>query len=140
MIDFVDDEENGGFGFAELLSKSQIDGGEAFVGIDNEKDDVASGDGDIHLKGDLFGKAIIEGRADAAGIDDIAGDGSGFARRRDPVTGDARLIVDDGDFSPCEAIEDGRFPDVRAANDGDGRHGREYEPFAHDNQERNFLW
>jgi hypothetical protein len=34
--------------------------------------------------------------------------------------------VDDGDFPPGEAIEDGGFPDVRAANDGDGRHEVEY--------------
>ena len=126
VIDFVDDEQDGGLGFAEFLAEGEVDGGEALVGIDDEEDDVGGGDGDIDLEGDLLGKAIIEGGADAAGIDDVAGDGGGFAGCGDAIAGDTRLVVDDGDFPPGEAIEDGGFPDVRAANDGDGRHEVEY--------------
>jgi hypothetical protein len=40
--------------------------------------------------------------------------------RREPIAGDAGLIVNDRDVTTDEPIKERGFPDVRTSNDGDG--------------------
>ncbi len=123
VIDFVDDEQDGWLGFAELLRERLVDGSEALLGINDKEDEIGRLHGDVRLDGDLLAKTIIEGRADTAGIDEGAGVAGEGAGRGDAVPGDAGLIVDDGDFPSCEAVEKCGFPDIGASYDGDGGHG-----------------
>jgi len=73
---------------------------------------------------DGFGEAVFQGAADAAGIDEGAGDGRGHAGRGDAVARHPRLVVDDRDLPLGEAVEERGLPDIRAADDGNGRHAR----------------
>jgi hypothetical protein len=47
------------------------------------------------------------------------------AGRGDPVPCDAGLVMHDRDLATGEAVEEGGFPDIRAAYDGDGGHDLE---------------
>jgi hypothetical protein len=77
---------------------------------------AACDDGIVHF--------LATQQTDAARINEGKGAPAPFGFRADAVAGDAGLIVDDGDSTSNEAIEEGGFPDVRASNDGDeGRHG-----------------
>ena len=79
--------------------------------------------GDVRLQRDLLGEAVIERGTDAAGIDDLAGELRQLRRGGQAVTGDARLIVDDGDFPTDEAVEQSGFPHIRATYDCNSGHG-----------------
>lgn len=125
VIDFVEDEEDGWGGLAELLSEGLIDGGKALLRVDKEKDEVCRFHGDVCLNGNLCGEAIVKRGADAAGIDEGAGVASESARRGDTITRDTWLVMDDGDLAAGKAVEEGGFPDIRAAYDGDGGHSSE---------------
>lgn len=92
------------------------------MGVDDEKDQVRRLHRDIRLDRDLIGETVIERSADAAGVDDGAGGGGRGAGGGNAVPRDARLVVDDGDFPPGEAVEKRGFPDVGASDDGDSRH------------------
>ena len=62
-------------------------------------------------------------RNDAAGIDDLKGRAPELANRRHTVAGDTRHIVNDRDFTPGQAIEDGGFADVWSSDDGESASG-----------------
>lgn len=126
VIDFVHHQHHLRFRLAEFLAERGIDGGDAIVGIDDKQNDIRRGNGDIDLKRDLFGEAIIERGADAAGIDNFAGKFRDLRWRGEAVTSDARLVVDNGDFPSDKTIEQSRFPHIRATNDSNSRHGGEY--------------
>ena len=123
VIDLVEDEPDGRLGLAELLAEGLVDRAEAFLAIDDEEDQVGRFHGDVRLDLDLGAESVVEGCADATCVDDRAGVVRQRAGRGNAVAGDARLVVDDGDASSGEAVEDGGFPDVRASDDGDSRHG-----------------
>ena len=123
VIDLVDDEQDGRFGFAEFLRKGLVDGGETFVGIDEEQDEIGRLHGDVGLHGDLFAESIVKRCTDTAGIDEGAGMGGQGAGRGNPIARDAGLVVDDGDFPACEAVKEGGFPDIGATDDGNSWHG-----------------
>lgn len=122
VIDLIEDEKDGWFGFAEFLGECLVDGGESFLGIDDEKDEIGRLHRDVGLHSDLFTKAIIERCADTAGIDEGTGMGGEGAGRGNAIAGHAWLIVDDGDFSTCEAVKEGGFPDIGATDDGNSWH------------------
>ena len=73
-----------------------------------------------------YRQAIIESGTDATGIDDFAGKFRDLRRRGEAVTGNARLVVDNGDFPSDKTIKQSRFPHIRATNDSNSRHGGEY--------------
>ena len=122
VVHLVDDEQDRRLGLAELLRQRLVDGRQTVLGIDDEKDQVRGLHRDVRLDGDLLVEAVVKRRADAAGVDQSAGMCGQRAGRGDAVPGDARLVVDDGDFPAGKAVEEGGLPDVRAADDGDGGH------------------
>ena len=92
------------------------------MGIDDEEDQIGGLHRDVRLDGDLLAEAVIDGGADAAGVDQRASVDRGRGWRGDAVAGDARLIVDDRDFPPGKAVEEGGLSDVRTSDDGNGGH------------------
>ena len=94
--------------------------------IDDEKNQIRGGNGDVHLEGDLFGKAVIERSADAAGIDDFAGKFRHLRRRRKTITGDPRLVVYNRNFPSYNTVKQRGFPHVRATNNSNSGHGANY--------------
>lgn len=129
VIDLVEDEKDWWFGFAEFLRERLVDGGEAFLGIDNEKDEIGRLHCDVGLHSDLFAKAIVKRCADAACIDERAGMGGEVTGRGNAIAGDAGLIVDDGDFPTRKAVKERGFPDIGATDDGDSRHKFQFSNF-----------
>jgi hypothetical protein len=123
VVHFVDDEQDGRLGFAEFLREGLVDGGEACVGIDDEKDEIGGLHGDVGLDADLLVEAILDATADTAGVDEGAGDLRGLGWRRDSITGDARLIVDNSDLPPGKAVKESGLSDIGTSDDGNGRHG-----------------
>jgi len=123
VIDLIHHQQHGSLRLAEFLAESGIDRGDAIVGIDDKQNQIGSGNGDIGLKSDLLGKAVIERRANAAGIDDFTGKLGHLRGCGEAVTGNACLIVNDGDFSTNETIEQSRLSHIRATNDSNSGHG-----------------
>ncbi len=107
------------------MGERLIDGGESVVGIHHEQDQIGRFHGDVRLDGDLGVETVVDIAADAAGIDERAGMGGGLGGCGDAVAGDARLVVDDGDFAPGEAVEERGLADIGASDDGNGGHGAE---------------
>ena len=123
VVDLVENEHDRWSGLAEFLGDRLVDRSESVVGVDHEQDEVGCLHRDVCLDGDLRVEAILDVAADATGIDDRARVGGCFGGGADAVAGHAGLVVHDGDFATCEAVEERGFPDIRAADDGDSGHG-----------------
>ena len=80
--------------------------------------------GDVRLDGDLLVESIFNSSADASGVDKSAGDLGGLGRRGDAVTGNARLVVDNGDLPPSEAVKEGGLAHIGTSDDGNSGHGK----------------
>ncbi len=122
IVDLVEDEQHWGFGFAELLGKRLVDRREAVVGINDKKDQIRRFHRDVRFDRHLIAETVVDIRTDTTGIDQRARSDGGFRRSRDAVAGDAGLVMDDRNLSPGEAIEERGFSDVRASDNGNGRH------------------
>ena len=120
VIDFVNDENDRLARAPQETREFLIHGHEALLPVHEEKQHVARGDGDLRLSADLIRERGVHIRADAARVEDGKRRAPKLASRGDAVARDARLVVDDRDFSPGQTIEERGLPDIRTAYDGDG--------------------
>jgi hypothetical protein len=127
-IDLVGGDDDRFSALPQAAGDFAVEGHDAFASIDDEEDGVSGLDGEA----DLFQGGLDDGIADflapeqtdTACIHEGKGAPAPLGFRADAVAGDAGLIVNDGDATPDEAIEECRFSHVRASNDGyEGRHG-----------------
>ena len=118
-VHLVRKEDHIPFFLSKESGEFAIDRVDSFPGIDNEQDKVRSMDRDIGLGPNLVGKTIIEEGADSSGVREFIGH-LGFGDLScNPVAGDSWLVVNDGNPSTREAVEDRRFTHVRTSDDGD---------------------
>ena len=122
-VHFVDGHDDGLAAFAQALGDFLVEGDDAFLDIDDEDDGAGGFDGDFDLfKGGLdddVGGLFTAQEADAAGVHEGVGAAVPFGLDADAVAGDAGLVVNDGDALADDAVEEGGFADIRAADDGD---------------------
>lgn len=119
VVGFIDAEDDWFALAAELFGDALVDGVHAGEGVDDEDDEVGGGDGDVCFGADDGAEVVVEGGSDAAGVHDGDGEGSVFETGGEAVAGDAGSVVDDGDAAAGEAVEEGGFADIGAADDGD---------------------
>jgi hypothetical protein len=122
-VDFVDGDEDRFATSAEPDGSFAVEGDNAFLDVDNEQDDIGGFDGEFDLRqrrlsDDVIGLLAAE-QADAAGVYEGEGLSAPFGFGAHAVAGDAGLVVDNGNAAPDNAVEQGGFTDVRAADDGD---------------------
>jgi hypothetical protein len=76
------------------------------VRIYNEQNQIRSLHGDVRLNSDLLFKSIVDVAANTASVDESARDLRGLGWRSDAISGDAGLVVDNGDLPPGKAIKE----------------------------------
>ncbi len=118
VVGLVENEADLLGGLAELLGDDLIDRGEAFAGIDEEKDEIGGVHRDLRLGAHRLGEVLIGHRANATRVDQVAGNGGEGAGGGDPVAGHPRLVVHDRDGASGQTVEEGRLADVGAAHQG----------------------
>lgn len=118
-VDLVDEEDHGRAALAEDGSELLIHRGQSVLGVGHEEDQRGRFDGDVRLEPDLGGESVLKAGTDAAGIDDFEGARAAGAKGGDPVPGHTGFIVDDGDATADEAVENGGLADVGTPDDGD---------------------
>lgn len=119
VVGFIDAEDDGFALAAEFFGDALVDGVHAGEGVDDEDDEVGGGDGDVCFGADDGAEVVVKSGSDAAGVHDGDGEGSVFETGGEAVAGDAGAVVDDGDAAAGEAVEEGGFTDIGAADDGD---------------------
>ena len=91
--------------------------------VDDEHDDGGVAEGGLRLHADAgvdpVADALVVDVHDAAGVDEREALIPPEHLAHEPVAGDAGLRVHDGDALARDAVEHGRFADVRPAHDGD---------------------
>ena len=118
VVHFVHDQEDG-FGLAaEHVGDVLVHGGEPLAGVDEEEDGVGLVDGEGDLPAYFLFELVVAAHDVSAGVDD----GEVFAVPVGvavlAVARDAGDGVDDGVACLCEAVEEGGFADIGAADDG----------------------
>ena len=117
VVDFIHRNDDRLPGFAQLPGQHFIHRREPILRIHDEQQHIARRDGDVRLRLHLFLKRSVRIRTDAACIEDGKRRSPQPTFRTDTVASDPRLIVDNGDFAPSEAIEKSGLPDVWASYD-----------------------
>ena len=118
-IGLVDDQQDGFVETPEVLGHLFVGGGQTFLAVDHQQQQVAFFDGEENLGRKTEG--IVAGH-EAAGIDDLDGKTFGeLAATDQAIAGDAGQVVDDGLAAADEAVEEGGFADVGSADDGQSR-------------------
>ena len=122
LVDLVDDQDEGAPARAEHVGQFAVEGREASAAVDDEEQEI--GAGDRGLSGDMggFRKVGIGSVPDAARVDDLEGNGARLADPGKAIAGHARLIVDDRHAAAHQAVEEGGFAHVGAADNGDASH------------------
>ena len=120
MVGFVKKEDDGNVRFTEVVRDALVDRGKVIPAVQHEEDEVRRFYGNVRLRLHLFRKAVAQARADTARVHDFTGAVRNPAGGGEPVAGDAGFIMHDGDAPACHSIEDGGFPDIGPAYDGDG--------------------
>lgn len=122
VVDLVGDEDHRNLGAAQLLHRRLVSGGRADDGVDHEQNRVRGLHGQLGLPGDRLLQALGIGLPTTGVLHQETA--TRPARLiRDAVAGHARNILDDGLAAAEDPVHQGRFADVRAADDRDGRHG-----------------
>ncbi len=102
------------------------------AGVDHEYDRVRLLDRAKRLAGDRFrhGVRLV---GESAGVDRHVGAGFGLREPVIAIPGDAGLVGDEGVPGARQAVEEGRFADVRPSDDGDDRQqGKTFAGLVHD--------
>jgi len=131
-IHFVDRDKNG------FAAATKSDGGftvewdNAFLNVDDEDNDVGGFDGEFDLFQSGTGNDVVRfltpKEADAASIDKGKSATVPFRLRGDPIAGYTRAVVNDGNATADNPIEECGFSDVRATDDSDeSRHATNME-------------
>ena len=98
-----------------------IDCGQAVAAIDDEDDDVGFFDGSACLFVNAAVNLFLFFAQKPAGIDDAAGHAGEGGVAVVAVAGEAGGVGDERVAAAGEGVVEGRFADVRAANEGDER-------------------
>ena len=122
LVDLVDDQNEGAPAGAEHVGQFAVEGREAGAAIHDKEQEIGAGDRRLCRDMGRFGKVGIGSVADAARIDDLKGNGARLADPGKAIAGHARLIVDDRDAAAHQAVEEGGFAHVGAADNGDASH------------------
>ncbi len=94
------------------------------AGIDDEEHRVGRRDRSLGLGAHAAGQAFARGVLEAGGVDDGEGEIAEAGGRLAAITGYAWRVVDQRKAATGEPVEQRRFADVGAADDGDGEaHG-----------------
>ena len=96
-------------------------GQQAGFAVHQEEHRVCLGDRRSGLLLDRAVEALFCLSVQPGGVDDQHAARADFDFGRDPIPGDARHVFDERPAHARKPIEEGRFPDVRAADDGDDR-------------------
>ena len=120
MVRLVEQEDDGNVRFTEVVRNALVNGSEVVPAVQHEEDEVRRFHGYVRLCRHLFRKAVAQARADAARIHDFTGAVRNLAGGGEPVASDAGFIMHDGDAPSGHSVEDGGFPDIGPAYDGDG--------------------
>ena len=116
-VDLVDDEEHLLVGAAQEIDNLDVARGEPLATIHEEEDHLRLLDGNERLLADVAGHRVAL-LLDAAGVHKQEGVFVPTDPGVVPVAGDARGRVDQGIATPGEAVEQGGFAHVGAADEG----------------------
>ena len=120
-IGFVDDEQDVALRLAEHLRNALIKAGHALETVDHEENQIRRGDSEIDLffgELDELRRGFTANEAEPTGVQQRVCALGDF--RRNDVTGDSRLVVDDGNAFTRQAVEEATFADIGSADDGNG--------------------
>lgn len=120
VVGFVKKEDDGNVRFTEVVRDALVDRCKVIPAVQHEEDEVRRFYGNVRLCLYLFCKAVAQARADTARIHDFTGAVRNLAGGGKAVAGDAGFIMHDGDAPACHSVENGGFPDIGPAYDGDG--------------------
>ncbi len=115
-IDFVDGEEERFAGTLEETGEVEVGGRELGAAVDDHDDGVGFVESEAGLAEDFGGDESLVVGDDAAGVDQAGLVGLPVDEAVDAVAGDAGLVADDGAAGAGEAVEEGGFADVGAAD------------------------
>ena len=120
-VHFVDDDLDRLAAAPKHLGDALVERRHAGAAVEYEEDQRGGGDGEIDLLlggfHELLGR-IVAGQSDAAGVEKRVR--AFFDLGGDDVAGDARLVMDDGNAFPRQAIKQATFAHIGASDDGDG--------------------
>ena len=120
-IDLVDRERDRFAEPAQNRSQLTVDAGDFRASIDHEDDMMRVFEGDSRLFQDLRRDQLIIVGNNTAGIDHFEATAPVCGLAIDPVARNARLIAHNGAALSGDRVKEGRFSDVRSADDDDGR-------------------
>ncbi len=119
-LGLVGDEDQRRVVGAQPLREVAVERGDAGTRVEHQQRDVAVDQRGVGLRAHPPGERRGVGILEPGGVDDAELE---VVERRvafAPVAGDAGRIVDERQLAPDEAVEQGRFADVGAADDDDG--------------------
>ena len=119
-LGLVGDEDDGLATAADPAGEFAVGRGYAGAGIEDEEHDIAVIHRHLGLRTHAGFEAVALDVVEAGRIEDaeaqVAKPRLAFAA----VTGDAGLVIDEGDLAADEPVEQGRLADIRPPHDGDG--------------------
>jgi hypothetical protein len=104
---------------AKDLAEHAVERNHAFAGVDQEQADVRFFDGPLCLGAHPRFQALVGDILEAGGVDQLQLKVADSPRAEAPVASHARAVVDDRQLLAGEAVEQGRFADIGAADDGE---------------------
>src|SRR5699024_6320246 len=116
IIDFIGGHDDGFIGSTQDLNYGVIIIGDADDRIDDKNNGVSRLNGNLRLRGDEFGHTLGVGNP-SAGVDDSEFAAIPLRIVGNPVSSDTRDVFDDGGTTTQDAIDEGRFSDIRSADD-----------------------
>ncbi len=119
-VHLVGDQYDGLAGPAQQLDDGLVGVGGADLGVHDEDHRVGGLDRELglHRHGGVDAEHVL---LPAAGVDDLEATAVPVGLVRDPVAGDARLVLDDRLPAADHAVHQGRLTDIGAADDGEDR-------------------
>ena len=123
VVDLVRDHEHRLLRLAQDLRDLLVTGRDPDLRVEHEEDDVGLRDRLARLVGDRARDRRRVGDVDAAGVDEEEAPVPPLAEELLAVARDARRLVHDGGPRAGQAVDEGRLPDVREADDRDGADG-----------------
>ena len=128
-VGLVHDQDDRRVDVAEPLRDLLVEGHHAVADIDDEEDQVGLGQRRLDLTVDVVGQVVAIDHADAAGIDQLEVAGvllvADVPQGPHPIARDPRHVIDDGDPTAGEPVEQRRLADVGPSHDHDFGNGHD---------------
>ncbi len=119
VVDLVDRQNHRPVGLAQLARDRLVARDESFAAVDDEHQQIGADDRALALTDDELVQRILAGAVQAAGVEQLKRHAPPDGRTRQRIAGRAGHRRDDRAARTGDAVEERRFPDVRASDQHD---------------------